>query len=375
MDVTVDPNQLINGIPKNDYIGTNNNDYTISQLSYPADLDSMPEYGGNKVVFYINIANASKFQADPAGGSINMLDLDIPRVRGEVVATDLSLNGIQSAASAVGLGIGASMLSGISSGSGGFGSFAKGIIGTAAKLGVGAVAGGAVLVGMTESISGTTTREQRRLKSAIALHVPNNLIIRYNADWQSDEMLGGAIAEAGLDALGLIKSVNENNDSNLTDSGTKSIATSLGLSKLPGGNYASAKSGLASNPRKELIFKGVDFRTFTFDYSFFPRSEHEAKNVENIINTFKFHMHPEFKDAGKFLYLYPSEFDISYYTNDGENTHIHRHTSCVLTEMSITYTPNGNYTTFRNGMSTQVNISLSFKELALMSKELIKQGY
>jgi hypothetical protein len=335
----------------------------------------MTEYGGNKVIFYINIANASKFQADPAGGSIDMRDLDVPRHRGEVVATDLGLNGWGTVGSAVGVAVGAKMLSGIANNGGIMGSFAKAATSTLTKIGVGTVAGGAVLTGAAASISGTTTRDQRRLKAAIALHVPHNLSIRYTADWQSDEMLGASIAEAGLDAMGLIKSVNENNNSNLTDSGMKSIATSLGLSKLPGGNYASAKSGLASNPRKELLFKGVDFRTFNFDYSFFPRSEAEAKNVENIIKTFKFHMHPEYKDAGKFLYLYPSEFDISYYTNDGENQHIHRHTSCVLTEMNINYTPNGNFNTFRNGMSTQVNISLSFKELALMSKEMIQEGF
>jgi len=94
----------------------------------------------------------------------------------------------------------------------------------------------------------------------------------------------------------------------------------------------------------------------------------------NIIREFKYHMHPEFKDANQFLYIYPSEFDIFYYQGAQENLNIHKHTSCVLTEMNLNYTPNGNFTTFDNGMPTQINMTLTFRELALLSKETVKEG-
>jgi len=93
----------------------------------------------------------------------------------------------------------------------------------------------------------------------------------------------------------------------------------------------------------------------------------------NIIRSFKYHMHPEFKDTTGFLYIYPSEFDIVYYKGTQENLNIHRHTSCVLTEMNVNYTPNGIFSTFANGMPTQINITLTFKELMLLSKELIEK--
>ena len=85
-------------------------------------------------------------------------------------------------------------------------------------------------------------------------------------------------------------------------------------------------------------------------------------------------MHPEFKDANNFLYIYPSEFDISYYQNGEENPNLHRHTSCVLQEMNVNYTPNGTFTTFPNGMPTQINVTLGFRELALLTKDKIKDG-
>ena len=96
--------------------------------------------------------------------------------------------------------------------------------------------------------------------------------------------------------------------------------------------------------------------------------------IMNIIEQFKYHMHPEFKDTNNFIYVYPSEFDVFYYQGGKENLNLHRHTSCVLTEMNINYTPNGSFTAFANGMPTQINVTLAFRELALLSKEKIKDG-
>jgi hypothetical protein len=61
---------------------------------------------------------------------------------------------------------------------------------------------------------------------------------------------------------------------------------------------------MAANPMKEQIFKNVNFRKFTFDYTFSPRDPGEAKAIKKIIKTFKLHMHPEYKDANNFIFIY-----------------------------------------------------------------------
>ena len=86
-------------------------------------------------------------------------------------------------------------------------------------------------------------------------------------------------------------------------------------------------------------------------------------------------MHPEFKDEASFVFIYPSEFDIHYYNISGDNTAIHKHTSCVLTDLNINYTPNGSFTTFANGTPTQINLQMTFKELAILTKDQIQAGY
>jgi hypothetical protein len=154
-----------------------------------------------------------------------------------------------------------------------------------------------------------------------------------------------------------------------------SYLVSRGLQTQGIGEFVGKVSGTAANPKKEQLFRNVDFRTFSFNYQFFPRSKEEAQKVQAIIKTFKLHMHPEFKDASNFLYTYPSEFDIYYYQNGQENMNIHRHTSCVLTDMNISYTPQGILSTFEDGMPTQINVQLQFKELALLHKQAIADGY
>jgi hypothetical protein len=130
----------------------------------------------------------------------------------------------------------------------------------------------------------------------------------------------------------------------------------------------------AGNPRKEQIFKGVDYRRFTFDYQFAPRDAAEAQAALNIIWLFKYHMHPEFKDANNFVYVYPSEFDIEYYIGERQNTSLNKISSCVLTEMNVNYSPNGVFTTFPDGTPTQINVTLNFVELETLTKERIEAG-
>lgn len=349
--------------------------YNVSQLTYPVDLfGSDYQYGGNYVVFYINVAEDSKLLSQSGEATVEV-DAN-ERLRAAINQTGLTTQGIIAGATAAGSGLG-TILGALGGGGGGAagGGLLGGILGAAAAGIVSAATGGKM------------SRQQKRLKSAIALNVPNQLNIRYSTNWAEEDTAAyqamSQLGEGGMKALDdALKNKTANNasadqsqKSGLTGTAA-SVATALALNT-PGGVGAglSASSGLAPNPKKEQIFKGVDFRTFVFDYQFSPRNEKEAQNVLNIIQQFKLHMHPEFKDTASFVFIYPSEFDIHYYFRSGDNTTIHKHTSCVLTDLNINYTPNGQFSTFANGMPTQINIQMTFKELAILTKEAIQMGF
>jgi hypothetical protein len=334
--------------------------YDITNYSYPSDLMAPDgRYGGSYAIFYINVATDSKLLK---GANAAQTVENFPaRDRGDLVAQGFTPKGLVAANAVV------NTLGGAVGGTIGLGGGVKG-----AAKGVALANVATVGVGVAATQAPDATRSQKRLKTAIALHIPNQLQIRYGMQWSEEDT--GMLAMAGAGGGEIAKALQSaGKNSDVTGVGA-AIISNLALSKAPNAAGASAALGLAPNPKKEQVFKGVDFRTFQFDYQFFPRNETEAKNVMNIIQEFKYHMHPEFKDTNNFLYIYPSEFDIMYYQGSEENKNIHRHTSCVLTEMSINYTPNGAFTTFNNGMPTQINVTLNFRELALLTKDKVKDG-
>ena len=353
----------LSGSSKNDY---KHNSYKVTTTSYPLDLMGSPTYGGNYAIFYINVNIDSKLLKDGSSGSVITDDKSFTRERGPLLASNLS-GGQIVAGQVTGLAVGGAVAGGLITGN-----VAGGLKGSAV-----AAAPGAVGLGVAASLAGSTNRQQKRLKTAIALHIPNQLQIRYGVQYSEEDtataVMAPLIGSAALKAIGSFAGGNLENASTEAKNAAAGIGA-LGLAFGPNSGTLSAATGLAFNPRKEQVFKGVDFRTFQIEYQFFPRSSTESKNVLNIIKLFKLHMHPEFKDTNKFLYIYPSEFDIVYYSNGKENTSIHKHTSCVLTEMNINYTPNTQFTTFADGTPTQINVMMTFRELAQLDKDMISGG-
>jgi hypothetical protein len=353
---------------KFEQFGKDSGKYDIKNYQYPYDLTTDLRYGGNYVIFYINVAEDSKLISKYKAETV----ADYPA---RDVGDNRSMNWNQK--SLIGANAGVNTITGIAGGTIGFGpaSSTGGAVANAAK-GAAVANIGTVGVGVATTMTTETLRSQKRLKTAIALHTPNKLGIKYGVTYDTADTaalgmvkaLGGETADAILNALG-----KQSKDTNVTGV-AQAVITNLALSKGPNAEANSQILGMAANPKKEQVFKGVEFRSFSFEYQFFPRDIDEADNVLRIIEEFKFHMHPEFKDDNNFVYLYPSEFDIFYYQGGEENLNLHRHTSCVLTDLDIDYTPNGQFNTFANGMPTQINVTLAFRELGLLTKDKIKAG-
>jgi hypothetical protein len=235
---------------------------------------------------------------------------------------------------------------------------------------------GALAVGAPLLVAGTGKRQTKRLSAAIQLPMPNNLMTPYSVDWGTDDTkmfdlalrIPGMAARAGGKLLtgdfeGLAKE----------GSGAADLAASAALSvnSALGSGGVSAASGLASNPKKEMIFSGVDFRNFTMDYLFYPKSMAETLYVKNIIDMLKFHMYPEYKSKERFTFIYPSEFDITFFvgTEGKENPWVNRVATSVLTNMAVNYTPQGVWAVHADGSPVMIQLSLTFKELSIITKD------
>ena len=334
--------------------------YSVSSYSYPADI-MHDEYGGNFAMFFINVQSESKLGM-PKRGSLDSGLNTLTTANGAAIAgvnsTGIStgMKNISEAKAtfnnAVTGALGGGFLGGV------FSMFTGGPS-TAAKAAAAAAGVSAALTGVAAMGSGDFSQPTKRLSTAIALHMPTSLAIRYAVSYE----------EVDTSTMAGINELTSLHLGNAFEGGS-----AYGLKKAPESGALQKLSKTAPNPMKEQVFRSVDFRTFQFNYRFAPRNEKEASNVLNIIDQFKFHMHPEFKDQTGFLYIFPSEFDVVYYSGDQVNDKVHKHTSCVLTEVSLNYTPNGVFNTFSNGMPTQIDMTLTFKELASLDKAKIKEG-
>ena len=115
-----------------------------------------------------------------------------------------------------------------------------------------------------------------------------------------------------------------------------------------------------------------------------PKSEAEAKTVQQIVTAFKMAMHPEFVESSQSFrrMKMPNLFDITYHSHGSENNFIHKISTCYLTSVNVTY--GGDRFTaheptvgeFGRGSPPQrTTIALQFQELGILSKEDIEAGF
>lgn len=210
-----------------------------------------------------------------------------------------------------------------------------------------------------------------RISDVIALYVDGPPTVKYGMNYANKEL--GTLA--GIVSGGLVESLGA-----LNPLGEKGAAAFAAFAKLPGAfgtvdvqSALSASSKTSLNPFKEVVFESVDFRSFAFKYKFLPKSASEAEAVKNIIKLFKFHMHPEMS-AGKLFFIYPSEFQITYYYQNAENTYFHKFAPCALESMEVSY-GGEQFSSFADGNPTEINMTLTFRELEILTKKMIEQGY
>ena len=140
------------------------------------------------------------------------------------------------------------------------------------------------------------------------------------------------------------------------------------------------REGRIITNRMELAFKGINKRQFQYSFKMIPRSKAEADEIRKIITAFKFNMLPEFTGgnrAGRQLTI-PNTFDIQYMYTGNQNQYLHNISTCVLETMSVTY-GGDRYKTFEANSTgapvVETNLTLNFKEMEIITRVRIQEGY
>jgi hypothetical protein len=256
----------------------------------------------------------------------------------------------------------------------------------------------------------------KKVGTQIALYMPPQVSVSYKSKYAdtaisstaedlgniAGKVAGGQFASAGKDAIkgagaAVVKGVG-------AAVGAGVNAAAQGLKEL-----AFVQSGKIVTDKMELVFEGVDRRSFQFEFTFIPKSTEEANQVFMIVNAFKIAMLPKYTDsfgagfsalgiggttpgagaggvgdAGRDRTLtIPTTMDIKYYMQqrDGtakENGYLNKISTCYLSSLDVKY-GGDRYTAyeedFRGASPQSTSISMQFNEIEIITKEAALQGY
>lgn len=231
-----------------------------------------------------------------------------------------------------------------------------------------------------------------RINKAISLYIPDRMDFGAGIGWEGDtsltaiggdflkyaqysKILGGAgkslydAYKNHMDPTNAFKTVAGQNEAFI-----RAISQQM-IKPLGANDFLLREGGFAVNPQLLVLFKGIGFRNFQFNFVFTPCNETEATSVTNIIKMFRLNAHPEvdLNGAGRF-YIAPSTFDIEFFYKGKTNPNVQKISTCVLTSYNVDYAPSG-WSTHTDGMPVQTLLTLNFMETEIITRDKVNSGY
>ena len=223
---------------------------------------------------------------------------------------------------------------------------------------------------------GATTR----ISTMIALYMPASISVSYNSKFGEQEI--SALAGAAAGALDAFAGRGDADGSTALKGaldelgkGTETALLKVVDTAAPGATALVAlEKGAVRTPKMELMFEGIGRREFSYEFTFIPKSEEEAATIKEIVMQFKFHMASKYTDGTFREMEIPSFFNIRYMYKNGTNEHLNKISTCALESMDVSYGAD-RFVAYEGGVPQTTKISLKFKEMEIITKDQIAQGF
>ena len=131
----------------------------------------------------------------------------------------------------------------------------------------------------------------------------------------------------------------------------------------------SRTTGQILNPNLELLFKGVQLRTFQFGFKLTPRNSRESAEVKAIINTFKRRMAAKKGSSNGIFINSPDVFELKFKTGNQDHPFLFKMKKCALKNMNVSYMDTGLYATYEDATPVAMTLNLTFQELSPVYNE------
>lgn len=222
----------------------------------------------------------------------------------------------------------------------------------------------------------------KQLSAAIALYMPSTVSVNHKANYGEPEI--GAAVSAVMNSIDNFRDPNMTIGSaawqSLTDAAKVAVneGVYVGLraaeETIAPGSIAAYEitRGEIRNNRTEMKFEGIDRRSFQFEFRMLPKNQQEADQIEQIVTAFRYHSMPDIvgdSQNGRTMRP-PSTFDIEYHPN----THLYRIAESILESVEVSY-GGERPQFFHDDHPVETKLTLQFKELGIITKKEIAEGY
>ena len=141
-----------------------------------------------------------------------------------------------------------------------------------------------------------------------------------------------------------------------------SAANALGANVSVQGLLSRA-TGQVINQNVEMLFNGVQVRSFNFGFDLVPRSIDEASVIKQIIRILKTKSAAKMKKENMGFLNAPNLFRLSYMKGGQLHPFLNSFKTCALKNVAVTYTGSGTYATYEDGTPVHMKLDLAFTEL------------
>ena len=207
----------------------------------------------------------------------------------------------------------------------------------------------------TKELNLVLSNRTKKSNKSISLYMPDTLNFTYAASYGQTDLLTAA---SSVPLVGGVVS-----------------AVTQALNN-PAARLILKGSGYALNPNQQVLFDGIDFRTYQLAFTFTPYSKQEAETVAAIIKMFKTHAAPRLVEGsgGGMFFVPPSTFTPTFRFNGQPNKKISQVTESVITNINVDYAPQG-FSAHTDGAPVQTTLTIDFRELELITSQKVEEGY
>ena len=223
----------------------------------------------------------------------------------------------------------------------------------------------------------------RKTIGTVVLPIPGGIQDSQAVSWSKDNMDATQIALANIALTAITEGMGAGADAftqnvgNVTNAGGdvgKAVATKIAGMAAGAGSLMTRTTGAVMNPNMELLFNSPSLRSFSFSFQLAPRDKKEAESVVKIIRFFKQGMAP-IRSKSRLFLRSPHTFRLAYKhkgldprggkTNSSATDHpfLNKFKECALNSFGVNYTPQGQYSTYEDGVMTSYQMSMGFQEL------------